>query len=134
MEPKLEHARDELNQEISSHWLQLSARVRRHAEALSAKAAGSALAADSEALAVETHKLCDHFDRLHLDVEKLLLQLDDTLGDELPSPTETEPEEVQREAIRIQQESHEMRADLKDVIKALFMWRDDPAERARDKN
>ncbi len=134
MEANLEHARDELNQEISSHWLQLSARVRRHAEALSAKATGTELAADSESLAVETRKLCDHFDRLHFDVEKLLLQLDDTLGDEVPSTIEAETDEVQREAIRIQQESHEMRADLKDVIKALFMWRDDPAERARDKN
>jgi hypothetical protein len=36
---------------------------------------------------------------------------------------------VEREYTRIQRENHELRADFKDVLKALFMWRDDPKDR-----
>ncbi len=29
---------------------------------------------------------------------------------------------------------HELRSGYRDIIKALFMWKDDPVERARDKH
>jgi hypothetical protein len=31
--------------------------------------------------------------------------------------------------MRIQRENHVLRADFMDVLKALFMWRDDPRDR-----
>jgi hypothetical protein len=44
-----------------------------------------------------------------------------------------EPGEIEKESIEIQRESHELRSDFKDIIKALFMWRDDPEERVRER-
>jgi len=36
-------------------------------------------------------------------------------------------------AIQIEREHHTPKAEFKDVLKALFMWRDDPATVAKDK-
>jgi hypothetical protein len=40
---------------------------------------------------------------------------------------------VDLEKIQIQREKHELRNDFKDVLKALFMWVDDPVDRVRGK-
>jgi len=36
---------------------------------------------------------------------------------------------AERAAIEIQREQHVMKPDPKDILKAVFMWRDDPRER-----
>jgi hypothetical protein len=36
-------------------------------------------------------------------------------------------------AIQIEREHHTLKPDFKDILKALFMWRDDPAKVVRDK-
>ncbi|MFN5868466.1 MAG: hypothetical protein ACK46A_03945, partial [Akkermansiaceae bacterium] len=57
----------------------------------------------------------------------------------MPEPDVTTPailddsEALNQEIIRIQREKHEMRKDIKDILKALFLWVDDPKERLREK-
>jgi hypothetical protein len=124
-------ASSEISRELSPQWLELSSRVRRLAiEAQSTGSSGSALAA-------EALRLCDHVERLHSDVEQLLVTLradDDALGH---APLETlppaPPEDIDQANIQIQDEMHQ-KSDLSHVIKALFMWKDDPIQRVREKH
>lgn len=120
-------ASSEISRELSPQWLELSSRVRRLAiETQSTGSSGTAL--DAEAL-----RLCDHVERLHSDVEQLLVTLhtDDIHG----APQETLPpppiEAIDEANIQIQDEMHQ-KSDLSHVIKALFMWKDDPVKRVRE--
>jgi len=122
-------ASSEISRELSPQWLELSSRVRRLAiETQSTGSSGAALAA-------EALRLCDHVERLHADVEQLLVTLrsDDTHG----APLETLPpppvEAIDQANLKIQDEMHQ-KSDLSHVIKALFMWKDDPVERVRKEN
>ena len=50
-------------------------------------------------------------------------------------PAEAEEEcEVVHAAIEIGREEHTLKADAKDILKAFFMWKDDPEERAKQKS
>ncbi len=66
-----------------------------------------------------------------------MIDLLDNLETRIPLSDGGEPQsdpstdEVERERIQIQRESHELRSDFKDVLKALFMWVDDPKERVK---
>jgi len=120
-------ASSEISRELSPQWLELSSRVRRLAiETQSTGSSGAALAA-------EALRLCDHVERLHSDVEQLLVTLhtDDIHG----TPLETLPpppiEAIDEANIQIQDEMHQ-KSDLSHVIKALFMWKDDPVKRVRE--
>ena len=130
MTADLHDASSGISRDLSPEWLELSSRVRRLAlEAQSSGSSGSALA--SEAL-----RLCDHVERLHADVQQLLVTLrsdEDTLGHGTPLETlpPAPPEEIDKANIQIQDEMHQ-KSDLSHVIKALFMWKDDPVERARE--
>lgn len=42
------------------------------------------------------------------------------------------PGTVEQAAIATQREEHELKPEFKDVLKAIFMWKDDPRERAQD--
>lgn len=42
--------------------------------------------------------------------------------------------EVVHAAIEIGREEHTLKADAKDIIKAFFMWKDDPQERAKQRS
>lgn len=131
MENELEDAYSEVDRDLSVEWLQLSERVRTLLGQLGTKAQATELAGDISTLTTETTRLCDHLERIHQDVAKLLVELDEKLPEiDLNSPA-VHPDEVQREAIQIHRETHELRADFKDIIKALFMWQDDPVERAK---
>lgn len=119
--------------ELSTEWLNLSSRVRKLADELQSRASGTPLAGDAAHLNSELGKLCGHLERIHRDVGKLISGPDETMptvGSVHPS---LKSEEVQREAVKIHQENHEIRADFKDIIKALFMWQEDPVERTREK-
>jgi len=128
MDPNLENARDEICQELSSKWLVLSDQVRQQALSLKSRTVGTALSGEASALAQDSEKLCEHFERLHGDVEKLLKLLSD--GEAESDQTQSAPvaTEAARQAIQAQDKDHRKSDDLKDVIKALFMWRDDPAK------
>jgi hypothetical protein len=126
MDTNLENARDEICQELSSKWLVLSNQVRQQALSLKSRTVGTALSGEASALAQDSEKLCGHFERLHGDLEKLLKLLSDEeteLGQVQSAPVATESA---RQAIQAQDKDHRKSDDLKDVIKALFMWRDNP--------
>jgi hypothetical protein len=123
----------QVNDELSGKWLDLSSRVRKRADDLQIKAIATPLAAEATQLNADLARLCDHVERIHRDVGKLISgpeEAQSTLGSVHP---DLKSEEVQREAVRIHQENHEIRADFKDIIKALFMWQEDPVERTREK-
>ncbi len=127
MELNLEIAKKELCQDLSSRWLTLSDQVRQQSISLKSRTVGTALNAEATTLADDSEKLCAHFERLHGDVEKLL----EILGIEEDLPTETHldptlPEDASRLIIS-QDHDHQISDNLKDVVKALFMWRDTPA-------
>lgn len=134
MDNELDEVFSEINRDLSSEWIDLSTRVRNRLQAVYNKSAGTPFEGELAILAVDTSKICDHLERIHRDVEKLLVELDEKIPEIDFTPENIDPDEVRREAIQIQQETHELRADFKDVIKALFMWRDDPEERVREKH
>ena len=116
---------------LSTSWIELSNDVKNKAKQLAHNASTTALSAEANALADQASKLSDHVDRLHADVAGLLNNLEDRPI--LPAKSGDVPKEELEEAIQINREHHEARSDIKDVVKALFMWRDDPAERVRSK-
>ena len=124
----------EIDKDLAPSWIELNDRVRHLVSELRAKTAGSVFAEPMDQLAEETSRLCDHVNRIHEDVTELLSRLEENAPAYEPDTrlSSSNPEEVEREWARIQTENHELRADFKDVLKALFMWRDDPYERARE--
>lgn len=64
-------------------------------------------------------------------------EIREMLCDESDSPFNDAPADecrVHDAAIEIGREEHTMKADAKDMLKAFFMWKDDPTERANDKS
>ena len=118
----------------SAEWLALSTKIRTLASRLNEKAHGTDLAADTAEFTSETSQLCDHLDRIYRDLGNLLTELDVKSPETNTSSPTVELDEVQREALQIHRETHELRVDFKDIIKALFMWQDDPAERIQKKS
>jgi hypothetical protein len=135
MTGNLQQSIGEIDKDLSPSWIEHSESVRELAASLKLKAAGTNLAADVEHLAQVTAQLCGHVERLHADVIDLVGKLET----QIPLPeTDTQPAllkpgEVDHEYNRIQRENHELRADFKDVLKALFLWRDDPNDRLRER-
>jgi hypothetical protein len=121
---------EEAESDLSAEWMTLSSKVHTLVSRLNEKAHGTHLEADTLELLGETTLLCDHLMRLHREVGNLLTEPDDKLSES----TTVDLDDIQREAIQIHREAHELRADFKDIIKALFMWQDDPAERVLKKN
>jgi len=134
MTNNLQHSILEIDKDLSPSWIELSDRVRTLAASLKLKAAGTSLAVETEHLAQETSQLCSHVERLHADVIELISRLETQTPipepDALPAPLKYE--EVEHEYSRIQRENHELRADFKDILKALFLWRDEPSDRLRN--
>lgn len=134
MSETLQDSFKEIDRDLNHSWIDLSARVRDLAAGLKLKAAGGTLSSDADHLSQDVSQLCDHIERLHADVIDLLANLEAHLP--LPdenSSMEGKLDDVAKEAIQIQREHHELRNDFRDIIKALFMWRDDPVERVRGK-
>ena len=130
MSENLRHSIGEIDKDLAPTWIELSDRVRDLSAALKLKAAGSALAADADHLAQETARLCGHVERIHADVNDLVGKLEMQIPlpePDVPSPLKSEATEL--EWVRIQRENHELRTDFMDVLKALFLWRDDPRDR-----
>ncbi len=138
MTKDLEQAFDEVDHELSPEWIDLSTSLRQRVADLNVKAASAGLSDEATAVSREANRLCDHLERLHADVLDLLTRMDERLPARVPdfaSPEDRpKTDEVQEEAIKIQRETHEMRGDFKDVLKALFMWRDDPTDRVKEKH
>lgn len=128
MTADLHDASSEVSRDLSAEWLGLSSRVRRLAIAAQSEGA-------SAELAHEAQRLCDHVERLHADVEQLLASLHGETP-EIPVvesekvPPTPPPHEIDHANIQIQDEMHQQ-SDLRHIIKALFMWKDDPVERVQ---
>jgi hypothetical protein len=130
MSETIHHSIDEIDKDLSPSWIELSDRVRVLSAALKLKAAGTALAADADHLAQEAARLCGHVERIHADVNDLVGKLETQIP--IPEPdvrSSPKSEANELEWMRIQRENHVLRADFMDVLKALFMWRDDPRDR-----
>ncbi len=117
----------EVRRDLSPEWLELSSQVRK----LAAEA-GSA----GTPLAQSAVRLCGHVERLHSDVEQLLAKLNASPALNAGTPLETlppaPPAKIDEANLQIQREMHQ-KSDLQHIIKALFMWKDDPVERVRER-
>jgi len=120
----------EVSPDLSPEWLALSARVRQLA----------AEAGPHTPLAQNAIRLCEHVERLHSDCEQLLASLSASnaaaravTSEALESLPKPPPAKIDEANIEIQREMHQ-KGDLQHIIKALFMWKDDPVERVRTKN
>jgi predicted nuclease with TOPRIM domain len=126
MTADLLEASSEVSRDLSPEWLELSARVRQ----LAVESGGSS------ALAESALKLCDHVERLHADVEELLNgfaeRQEHIEAERVHDAAVADPEAIDQANIQIQREMHQ-KSDLKHIIKALFMWKDDPVERVKDR-
>jgi hypothetical protein len=137
MNDHLKNNLEEVDKDLSSSWRDLSEKVRSLSADLKLKTAGSEFAAEADHLSQQTSRLCDHVAKLHVDVVDLIENLETQVplpeSDAVSSPAITDADAIDQEKIQIQREKHELRNDFKDVLKALFMWVDDPKERLRDK-
>lgn len=126
----------EVDKDLSISWIDLTDNVRDLAADLKLKTAGTIFATEADHLSSQTSRLCDHVAKLHADVIDLIEKIETRLPLPESDATKTEipdPEALDQEKIQIQREKHELRKDFKDVLKALFMWVDDPKERLKSK-
>lgn len=135
MNNDFQHSVEAVDLDLATSWITLSAEVRTLADNLKTKAAGTALSAEAERLSHQASRLCDHVERIHEDVTSLLENIETRIPDRglADSGSELDCGEVEQEKIQIQRENHELKSDFKDILKALFMWVDDPEERVREK-
>lgn len=131
MTDRLQQNFNEVGKDLETRWIELSKEVRKLSSDLKAKSGGLAISQEMTELSAKTEELCDHVERIHADVVELLGNLDTQLelspqGNQ--STSKVSPEEIDREKIQIQREQHS-ESDIKGIIKALFMYVDDPEER-----
>lgn len=130
MTADLLEASSEVSRDLSPEWLELSARVRRLAVEVQANTS------ENSPLAESALKLCDHVERLHADVEQLLTgfaeRQEHIEAERTHDAAIADPQAIDKANIQIQREMHQ-KSDLQHIIKALFMWKDDPVERVKDR-
>jgi len=126
---------DQLDKDLARSWIELSDKVRELSQDLKLKTAGSDFAGEADHLCQQASRLCDHVENLHADVIDLVENIEERVPLETDSSASytTNIDSVDKEKIQIQRESHELRNDFKDVLKALFMWVDDPKDRLKKK-
>jgi hypothetical protein len=130
MNKRLKNNLIELDKDLSNSWVQLSDKVRDLAADLRLKTAESEFAAEADHLTEQTFRLCEHVVKFHADVIDLIETIDTRVPlPELDTTKSPMNETTDQENIQIQREKHELSKDFKDVLKALFMWVDNPKER-----
>lgn len=119
---------EKLKQDAGPQWAELCNSVREHvAVCLDRHENEDAM----KALAREVLTLCDQVDRLHGDLNDLLVVLENS--DPGTGKAEPSEREIELATIEEQRETHDTSSKPLDILKALLMWRDDPAERVSDK-
>jgi len=130
------------SESASESWQQLAIDVETRARTLRDLAEGTPLAAPAADLARDAGHLASQIERLAAAAPAFLTHLGRPESPEPPkSPESSEPPatdpkleaEIHREMLQIQRETHDGNVELMDIVKALFMWRDDPAERVRER-
>lgn len=126
-----------LDEDLSPSWIELTEHVRSLAFDLKIKTASSHFSSEAEHLSSQIDILSAHVKTLHKDALNFIENLETKfplhepdLSAEPPSAP-IDPHTINKEKIRIQRETHELRNDFKDILKALFLWVDDPVERLR---
>ena len=119
-------ALEKAKEDIGPQWVELSESVRRYAAA-SLENPGDEDA--MKALAAEAMTLCDHVDRLQSDLGDLVQALEN--ADSGSNDAEPNEHEIDMAAVEEHQETHETPDQPLDILKALLMWRNDPAERVK---
>lgn len=117
---------EKTKEDIDPKWVELSQSVRRYA------AASLENPGDEDALkafAAEAMTLCDHVDRLQSDLGDLVQALEN--ADSGSNDAEPNEHEIDMAAVEEHQETHETPDQPLDILKALLMWRNDPAERVK---
>lgn len=130
MNQNIQPIRREIGNELASQWLKLSSEVRQGVEQLKLHNSCTNLEPQTLKVHQDTLLLCDHFDKLHNDVQAFLTVLDqENLSTDISSlePSKKNAESYEQ-SIKAQEKEHEQSDSLKDVIKALFMWRDNDTE------
>ncbi len=135
-----ENTSDSVNDDLDRRWVELSNEVQNLASQIEKKTTGTSLSTIAEDLAEKASRLNDHIEHLHQELPKLLTQMETGIplrgdGEEAAEarPESVSEDEVEEEKLQIQRESHEAQGNFKDVMKAMFMWVDDPKERIRDR-
>ncbi|MFK7849702.1 MAG: hypothetical protein AB8D78_01890 [Akkermansiaceae bacterium] len=139
MTENLKSSVKEIDRDLAHSWIDLGDEARELAKSLKLKTAGTQFASESDALSDKVERLGAHVEKIHADVIDLIENIEDRvpLPESISSEDETDSkvdrEVVENEKIQVQREKHELRNDFKDVLKALFMWVDDPEQRAKEK-
>jgi len=109
-------------------WLELCGRIRGQAgEMMNAETVPEGERVRT--LARDVLELCAHVESMHKEMTSMLNALESASG--VTADAKSKDHEIDIAAIEIQRETHELRADPLDILKALLMWRDDPAERLK---
>ncbi|WP_411827658.1 hypothetical protein [Luteolibacter sp. AS25] len=149
MSNTLNNSFNDIDEDLATSWVELSKNVRDLSLKVAERSTATDLASDAKTLAVQTMKLCDHVEKIHKDVGNFLHNIESRMAPENPYAVDysnPEPEKdpaqdevrnpdnqtdaVNRENIQIQREHHS-KSEFKDVVKALFMWKDDPTTRLK---
>ena len=127
--------------QVSTSAINLANHVRTLANTLRDRTESTPYAAESLALADEVDCLCDYVVQLHdffltLPLHESAAEIGMSSrqeeSDETQNPDEVHRNQLDRKAMEIQREIHSPSPNAKDVIKALFMWRDSPEQRLRN--
>lgn len=135
MKDTLQENFNEVGKDLETRWIELSKEVRKLSAELKVKSSDLPISTDVAVLSGKTERLCDHVERIHADVIDLLENLDTKLAlnpEGNTSSPDISCDEIEHEKVQIQREQHS-EGDIKDIIKALFMYVDDPAERVAQK-
>lgn len=132
MNQDIKDAFTDVDRELSPQWFHVTQAVKSMAADLAADAIGSLLEARAQQLADETAKLCEHVDRVHHNVQNLLNQSGSDIR--FADNKTTEKDDVVLEEILETQKEMHRESSVPQIIKALFMWKDDPTERASQRD
>jgi hypothetical protein len=117
-------------QKNEANWRSLAQLIHHQASTIRDLTANTPFASQTAELAQNTRALADQIEHLADAAPAWTSHLTQP-ADQPPSPATLD--EINREMIQIQRETHNAPTELMDIVKALFMWRDTPAERIRER-
>lgn len=119
------------SQELGLEWSDLTNRVRARLSDSEATLRHQPESHGFHLLAVDVRSLCDRFDRLHLEVHRLLSDYQGATSHGPETTPPIDPASLEQASVAIQREQHTQSSGPMEVLKALFLWRENPEERAR---
>lgn len=115
-----------MNTDSAMDWMDLCGRLRQQADALLDSEPPASAAALNE-FVTDVRALCEHVELVHDEMTRVIDALEES--ESQITNSDSLNHEIDLAAVETQRETHELRADPFDILKALLMWRDDPAER-----